>query len=79
MNDKGMLERNQNICRIFTTIEQKLCTTFCELIGIVKSIKQNQFIIIGSDQFIKVLNEHKLNPSCLIKKVKLPLRTNQYN
>ena len=41
--------------RIFTTNEQKLCTLYRELIGIVKSFTKNKHNFIGFDPFISFL------------------------
>ena len=68
MNEHGQFDVISYIPRIFTTTEQKLCTTFRELIGIVYSLTNYEHIIIGSAHFIKVLKDQKPIISCFTKK-----------
>ena len=68
MNEHGKLDVISYISRIFTTNEQKLCTTYRELIGIVYALTIYEHIIIGSAHFINVLNDHKPILSCFTKK-----------
>ena len=67
MNEHGKLDVIYN-SRTFTTAEQKLCTAYRGIIGIVYSLTIYEHIIIGSAHFINVLNDHKPILSCFTKK-----------
>ena len=54
--------------RIFTTNEQKLCTTYRELIKLVNSLMIYENFFIETDHFLNVLKDHKPILSCLTKK-----------
>ena len=56
---------------IFTAIEQKLSSTYRELIGIVHSLTIYKLIIFGSNHFINVLNVSKTILSCITQKANL--------
>ena len=49
--------------RFLTANEQKLCTAYRELIGILCSITLYEDIIFGFDHLIFVFNEHEPLPS----------------
>ena len=67
-NEHGKLDVISYNFRILATIEQKLCTIYREIIGIVYSLTIYKHNIIGSDPFIIVLNVHKPILSCSLKK-----------
>ena len=68
MIDKGKLDISSYNFWIFTTNEQKLCTAYRELVGIVFWLTICKHITIGSDHFINVLNDHEPIVSCFTKK-----------
>ena len=69
MNDKEKLDIISYNSRIFATNEQKHCTSYRELIRIVKSLTINAHIDIGSDR--SNLNDHEIILSCFTKKKEL--------
>ena len=68
MKNEGKLEFNSYKSCVCTTNEQKSCTTFRELIGIVQSLKKYEHISISSDQFDSILNDHISFFSCFALK-----------
>ena len=65
MNHKGKLDVFKLVFLIFPTNEQKLCTTYRELIGIAYSLTIFGHNLTGSAHFNNILNDHKPILSCL--------------
>ena len=68
MNDRGTVKTIPKCSRVHTTNDQKLCSKYRELIGIVYSLTVYEQFIIGSDHFINFLKDHKTVVSCFTKK-----------
>ena len=70
-DDKVKLDIISYTSRVFTNIEQKLCTTYREIIKSVASLTIHEQVITGSDHSIKVLNDRKPILSCFTWKENL--------
>ena len=68
INDEGKRHIDSYNSRSFTTNEQKLCTTYRELIGIVQSVTKYEHNTFGSDHFIFVLSDQNQFSAVLPKK-----------
>ena len=67
MKNKGKQEIFSFIPQIFTSNEQKLCTKYRELIGMVYRMTKYELIISGSDICINVPIDHKPIFGCFTK------------